>query len=212
LLVGRQNYTGGTNGITGFRTLLGFQLAAPEVKTALYFVNVFALFAAFALCRWLVRGHFGKVLQAIRDGENRIRFLGYDPAQYQMFVFAVSAGLAGLAGVLFVLQVGIISPSMMDIVPSIEMVLWVAIGGRGSLIGAVAGALLINTSKSVFSEAYPEFWTFLLGALFVVVVIFLPKGLAGLAAQGVNRLERGKKDAIPERTGSYGSFAQESNR
>jgi urea transport system permease protein len=121
------------------------------------------------------------VLRAIRDGENRARFIGYDPAVYQMTAFCVSAGLAGLAGMLFVLHVGIISPSMMGIVPSIEMVLWVAIGGRGTLVGAVLGAILMNGAKSVLSESYPELWTLLIGLLFVAVVVFMPRGLAGIA-------------------------------
>ncbi|WP_433944172.1 urea ABC transporter permease subunit UrtC [Paenibacillus sp. SN-8-1] len=191
LMIGQQAYTGGTNGLTGFTKVLGFSLGSPDVKLALYFVTVAVLIGSFLLCRWLVRGQFGKVLQAVRDGENRLRFLGYDPSKYQMFVFTISAGLAGLAGVMFVLQVGIISPSMMDIVPSIEMVLWVAIGGRGSLIGAAAGALLINASKSVFSETYPDFWTFLLGALFIIVVVFLPKGLFGLVSRFGQRMKGG---------------------
>ncbi|MBB6729875.1 urea ABC transporter permease subunit UrtC [Cohnella zeiphila] len=196
LMIGQQAYTGGTNGITGFRHVLGFSLASPSVKNGLYYISAAALVGSFLLCRRLVRGPFGKVLQAVRDGQNRLRFLGYDPAKYQMFVFTVSAGLAGLAGVLFVLQVGIISPSMMDIVPSIEMVLWVAIGGRGSLIGAAAGALLINASKSGLSETYPDFWTFLLGGLFIVVVVFLPKGLFGLLARLGARMKGGLGDAM----------------
>jgi len=191
LMIGQQAYTGGTNGITGFKHVLGYSLASPSVKTGLYYITLAALVGSFLLCRRLVRGPFGRVLQAVRDGQNRLRFLGYDPAKYQMFVFAVSAGLAGLAGVLFVLQVGIISPSMMDIVPSIEMVLWVAIGGRGSLIGAAAGALIINASKSAFSEAYPDFWTFLLGGLFIVVVVLLPKGLYGLITRSGSRMKGG---------------------
>ncbi|CAG5088809.1 Urea ABC transporter, permease protein UrtC [Thermobacillus xylanilyticus] len=181
LFVGQQAYTGGTNGITGYSTLFGFKLADPQTKVWLYLLTAVVLFAAFALCRYLTGSRFGRVLRAIRDGENRARFIGYNPALYQMTAFCVSAGLAGLAGMLFVLHVGIISPSMMGIVPSIEMVLWVAIGGRGTLIGAVLGAVLMNGAKSVLSETYPELWTLLIGLLFVAVVVFMPRGLAGIA-------------------------------
>jgi len=180
LFVGQQAYTGGTNGITGYTTLFGYRIADPQVKVWLYLVTVVALIAAFALCRYLTGSRFGRVLRAIRDGENRARFIGFDPAAYQLTAFCISAGLAGLAGMLFVLHVGIISPSMMGIVPSIEMVLWVAIGGRGTLVGAVIGAILMNGAKSVLSESYPEVWTLLIGLLFVAVVIFMPRGLAGL--------------------------------
>ncbi len=180
LFVGQQAFTGGTNGITGFRTILGFPLASPEVKTALYIVTALTLLAVIAVCHGFVKTRLARVLKAIRDGENRVRFLGFDPTYYKMFIFAVSASLAGLAGVFFVLHVGIISPSMMGIVPSIEMVLWVAIGGRGTLIGAVIGALVINYAKTAFSEAYPDGWLYFLGGLFVVVVIFLPNGIVGV--------------------------------
>lgn len=191
LFVGQQAYTGGTNGVTGFSTILGESLGKAETKQTLYFATVIALLAAFVLCRYIVGSRFGRVLRAIRDGENRTRFIGYDPAVYQMLVFCVSAALAGLAGMLFVLHVGIISPSMMGIVPSIEMVLWVAIGGRGTLVGAALGAILMNAAKSTFSESYPELWTLFLGLLFVVVVVFLPKGLAGLFPHIKFRKRRG---------------------
>nr|WP_051587896.1 urea ABC transporter permease subunit UrtC [Paenibacillus darwinianus] len=191
LFIGQQAFTGGTNGVTGFGTLFGQSLGKAETKQILYFVTVIALFAAFVLCRYIVGSRFGRVMRAIRDGENRARFIGYNPAVYQMLVFCVSAALAGLAGMLFVLHVGIISPSMMGIVPSIEMVLWVAIGGRGTLIGAALGAILMNAAKSTFSESYPELWTMFLGLLFVIVVVFLPKGLAGLFPQIKLRKRRG---------------------
>lgn len=182
LFVGQQGFTGGTNGITSFKTVLGFSLTDPQVKTVLYYITVAALAGSFLICRWLVSTRLGRVLEAIREGENRMRFFGYNPALFQSFAFALSAGFAGLAGVLFVFHVGIISPSMMGIVPSIEMVLWVAAGGRGTLIGAVVGALALNWSKSLISEAFPDIWLIFLGALFIVVVVFLPKGLIGLFA------------------------------
>ncbi|AJY74928.1 urea ABC transporter permease subunit UrtC [Paenibacillus beijingensis] len=180
LITGQQAYTGGTNGVTGYSKLLGYSLSSPETKTALYMITAAALLITLIVCRLIVKSRFGKVLRAIRDGENRVRFIGYNPALYQMVVFAVSAGFAGLAGMLFVLHVGIISPSMMSIVPSIEMVLWVAIGGRGTLFGAALGAVLLNWAKSAFSESYPDAWLFFMGALFVIVVVFLPKGVVGL--------------------------------
>lgn len=183
LFVGQQAYTGGTNGLTGYGELLGFSLKDPSTKTALYLVTVAILILAFFLCRYVVQSRFGKVLRAIRDGENRTRFLGYDPARYQMAAFSFSAALAGLAGMLFVLHVGIISPSMMAIVPSVEMVLWVAIGGRGTLVGAIVGAVVMTQAKSELSESFPDFWLFFLGALFIVVTVFLPGGLVGLLRQ-----------------------------
>ena len=210
LFVGQQAYTGGTNGITGYTTLFGLKLADPRVKVWLYLVTAVMLFAAFALCRYLTKSRFGRVLRAIRDGENRARFIGFDPSRYQVTAFCVSAGLAGLAGMLFVLHVGIISPSMMGIVPSIEMVLWVAIGGRGTLVGAVLGAILMNGAKSVLSESYPELWTLLIGLLFVAVVIFMPRGLAGLVdLPAALRRRRERADEIGG-TGSAGGFGDAS--
>jgi urea transport system permease protein len=207
LFVGQQGYTGGTNGITSFKTVLGFPLSDPGVKTALYYVTVAALIGSFLLCRWIVGTRLGRVLQAIREGENRVRFLGYNPAAYKSFAFALSAALAGLSGVLFVFHVGIISPSMMGIVPSIEMVLWVAAGGRGTLVGAAVGALALNWSKSLISEAYPDIWLLFLGAMFIAVVVLMPKGLVGaLSSLGDilrGRMRKHETDAlgavVPER-------------
>ncbi len=183
LFIGQQAYTGGTNGLTDFKTLLGLPLDSQDTQRLLYIATVLCLGAAYVLCRALTQGPLGKVLAAMRDDESRMRFLGYDPAKYKLFVFAVSAALAGLAGALFVPQVGIISPSMMGIVPSIEMVIWVAVGGRGVLFGAVIGAVLVNLAKSLLSESFPDFWLYFQGSLFVLVVLFLPDGLAGLFRQ-----------------------------
>jgi len=202
LFVGQQGYTGGTNGITGYKTVLGFPLNDPAVKQALYEITLLALIAAYLLARFLVGSRTGKVLKAIRDAENRVRFLGFDPARYQLFVLCLSAGLAGLAGMLYVLHVGIISPTAMGIVPSIEMVLWVALGGRGTLIGAVLGALAVNAAKSGFSETMPEGWLYLMGALFVIVVLLMPKGLAGLAGDVGKRI--GRRRLGHERTRAAG--------
>lgn len=183
LFVGQQAYTGGTNGLTGFTTLFGYNLKTDTGKTMVYLATLAALIVAFIFCKYLVGSRLGKVLRAIRDGENRTRFLGYDPSVYQMAVFSVSAGLAGLAGMLYVLHVGIISPTMMAIVPSIELVLLVALGGRGTLIGAVIGAILLTQAKSALSSSYPDFWILLLGLLFIVTTLFMPGGLVGLARQ-----------------------------
>lgn len=181
LFIGKQDLTGGTNGLTGFTTILGHSLVSPQTQTVIYFITVLMLAFSFFICKKLVSGRLGKVLIGIRDGENRLRFIGYDSSIYKTFIYALSAGIAGLAGILFVLQVGIISPAMIGIVPSVEMVLWVALGGRGTLIGPVIGAILVNGAKTGFSESYPDIWTYFLGLLFVVVVVFLPNGIAGLA-------------------------------
>ncbi|MFC6334491.1 urea ABC transporter permease subunit UrtC [Paenibacillus septentrionalis] len=196
LFIGQQQYTGGTNGITGFQTIFGFALRDSSTKIALYLVTVAALIAVFIACKRLVGSRSGRVLRAVRDAENRARFIGYNPSRYQLFVFCLSAGIAGLAGMLFVLHVGIISPTTMGIVPSIEIVLWVALGGRGTLIGAVIGAVAVNAAKSGLSETYPDSWLFFLGALFVIVVVFLPKGLVGLGQDLALKIKRrlGKDD------------------
>ncbi|MBB6675422.1 urea ABC transporter permease subunit UrtC [Cohnella nanjingensis] len=208
LFIGQQAYTGGTNGLTGFTKLFGQGLKTDGMKTGLYLATVIVLIGAFVLCRYLVKSRFGKVLRAIRDGENRVRFLGFDPAMYQMAAFAISAALAGIAGMLFVLHVGIISPSMMAIVPSIEMILWVAIGGRGALVGAVIGAVALNYAKSSLSESYPEIWTFFLGGLFIVATVFLPGGIVGLAKQ-IGPLFR-RKEAVHDQ--ALNPVLRESNR
>lgn len=194
LFVGQQKYTGGTNGLTGYTTLFGQPLSSGAMKTGMYVATVVALVLSFLLCRYLVKSRFGKVLRAIRDGENRVRFLGFDPSLYQMAAFAVSAALAGLAGMFFVLHVGIISPSAMAIVPSIEMVLWVAVGGRGTLVGAVVGAIALNQAKSGLSESFPDVWTIFLGALFVVVTVFLPGGLIGLIRKLGERFDKRRNE------------------
>ncbi|WP_163581549.1 urea ABC transporter permease subunit UrtC [Gracilibacillus saliphilus] len=180
LFVGSQNLTGGSSGLTNFDTFFGFSVNSATTQTAFYIITVIVLGLVFFLSRKLVKGRFGKILVGIRDGENRMRFLGYSPSAYKTFIYTLSAAIAGLAGMLFVLQVGIISPTMIGIIPSIEMVLWVALGGRGTLIGPVIGAVLVNAAKTGFSESYPDIWTYFLGLLFVLVVVFLPKGITGL--------------------------------
>jgi len=197
LFVGQQGYTGGTNGITGFDKIFGFELFSPSTQLILYYLTLVFLIAAYLFASYLVRGRLGDVLIAIRDGENRLRFLGYNAAVFKTFIYVISAGLAGLAGMLFVLQVGIISPTMMAILPSIEMVLWVAIGGRATLIGPVLGAIVINLARTGLSENYPDIWSYFLGILFIVGVIFMPEGLMGLFKQVSKKVR--KNTGIKER-------------
>ncbi len=178
--VGQQAYTGGTNGITDFQTIFGAPINDASTQKGLFYLSLIILAATYFGCKQLVQGKFGRILMAIRDGENRLRFTGYNPTSYKVFIYALSAGLAGLAGALFVPQIGIISPSQMGIVPSIGMVLWVAIGGRSTLSGAVIGAILVNGLQNLLSESYPDIWQFFIGATFVLVVLFMPRGIMGL--------------------------------
>lgn len=181
-LVFNRNETnlGGTNGLTDFKKLLGFRLSDPSTQRALYIVTVLCLGGAYLLCRWIIRSRAGRVLVAIRDSEQRVLFSGYSPANYKLFVFVVSAGLAGLAGLLYVPQVGIITPAQIGVLPSLEMVIWVAVGGRGTLAGAVIGAIGVNLGRSILTNHFPELWPFFLGGLFVAVVLLFPDGIVGL--------------------------------
>ncbi len=190
LFVGQQEFTGGTNGITNFKTIFHFSLANSSTKLWLYYISVILLIMAFIFCKFIINKRVGRVLIAIRDGENRARFSGYNPTVYKVFVYCISAALAGLAGAIYVPQVGIISPAEMGIVPSIEMVIWVAIGGRGSLNGAIIGAILVNLMKSGVSEKFPAVWSYFIGIAFVVVVIFMPTGLVGAFNKLKSRLGR----------------------
>jgi urea transport system permease protein len=183
LFIGQQPYTGGTNGITNLSTIFGLPLKDDGVQRGIYLLSVVVLALAYLLCRWLINSRMGRLLVAMRDDENRVRFCGYDPALIKVGVFVLSAGLSGLAGALFVPQVGIISPAAMGIVPSIEMVIWVAVGGRGTLIGAILGALLVNAAKSGLSEQYPAIWQIFMGALFIGCVLLFPNGLVGFATE-----------------------------
>ncbi|UUZ83986.1 urea ABC transporter permease subunit UrtC [Paenibacillus sp. P26] len=187
LFVGQQGYTGGTNGLTNFDTFLSLPLAEHSTKLGLYYVTVALVGATLLLSLWLASSRLGKILVAIRDAENRVRFIGYNPVAYKVFIYCVSAGLAGLAGIMFVLQEGIISPAQMGIVPSIEMVLWVAIGGRATIFGALIGAVITNAAKTMFSEAYPEWWPIILGGMFIIVTLFLPKGIVGTLKDAAER-------------------------
>jgi urea transport system permease protein len=179
LIVGQQGFTGGTNGMTNFSTMLGMPLDDVRTQWLLYLVTAGTLVAVYLGCRWLVDGRCGRLLVAVRDDENRVRFCGYNVTAVKVFVFALSAGIAGLAGALFVPQVGIISPANLGIVPSIEMVIWVAVGGRGTLVGAIVGALVVNAARSGLSESFPDTWQYFLGALFVGAVLLFPAGIVG---------------------------------
>lgn len=180
LIIGQQGYTGGVNGITDLKTLNGWDIRTDSAKVILYFVNAVLLLAAILVCGWIQRSKLGTLLLAMRDKEDRVRFSGYDVSMFKVFVFCLSAMLAGIGGALFTLQVGFMSPSLVGIVPSIEMVIFAAVGGRMSLIGAVYGALLVNAGKTYFSESFPELWLYLMAALFIGVVLAFPNGLAGL--------------------------------
>jgi urea transport system permease protein len=174
---------GGTNGLTDFKSILGFSLGRPGTLRALYVLTAVALVVAFLLSRWLVRSKTGLVLQAIRDNERRLEFLGYNVASFKIFVFAVAAALAGLSGLLYAPQVGIITPSQIGVLPSLEIVIWVAFGGRGTLWGALLGAISINWLRSVLTATYPTLWPIILGGLFVGVVLLVPQGLVGVVAR-----------------------------
>jgi urea transport system permease protein len=171
---------GGNNGFTNFRSILGFSISSQGTRAALFIATVVLLVASLLLGWRLARSKFGRVLTAVRDAENRLMFCGYDPRGFKLFVWVLSAVLCGLAGALYVPQVGIINPSEMSPTNSIEAAVWVALGGRGTLIGPLLGAGLVNGMKSWFTVAFPEYWLFFLGALFIIVTLYLPKGVIGL--------------------------------
>jgi len=180
LIIGQQGYTGGVNGMTDLKTLLGWDTRTDHAKYVLYYVCVALLIGAILLCRWIQTGKAGTLLLAMRDKEDRVRFSGYDVANFRIFTFCLAAALAGIGGAMFSLQVGFMSPSFVGIVPSVEMVIFAAVGGRMSLVGAVYGTLLVNAGKTFFSESFPDLWLFLMAALFIGVTMAFPMGLAGV--------------------------------
>jgi urea transport system permease protein len=180
LIVGQQGYTGGVNGITDLKTVLGWDTRDDSSKYILYYLNAFLLFGVIIISRFVLSSKLGKVLLAMRDKEERVRFSGYDVSNYKIFIFVLAAMISAIGGAMFTLQVGFMSASFIGIVPSIEMVIFCAVGGRASLIGAVYGTLFVNYGKTFFSESYPELWLFLMGGLFITVVMFFPDGLAGI--------------------------------
>ncbi len=181
---------GGNNGLTDFKRILGCPLQSPSTRLALYVASGLALLLGYLACRYLVTSKLGRVLTAVRDAELKVRFCGYESTHYKLFVWTFSAVLCALAGALYVPQVGIINPSEMQPSNSIEMAIWVAVGGRGSLSGAVLGAWLINGGKSWLTAAFPSAWLYVLGASFIVVTLFLPRGLAGAWAKLAERWRR----------------------
>lgn len=205
----QQKLINGTNGLkTDTTKIFDVYAGSDQAQAIFYTLTVVFLVLAYVLCRWLTSGRVGKLLIAIRDDESRVRFSGYDPTGYKVLVFAVSAGLAGIAGALYTVQSGIISPKTMDIAFSIEMVIWVAVGGRASLVGAVLGALTVNFAKSILSEQFPEIWLFFQGALFLVVVTVLPGGFVGwLRNQGQDYLR--SLLGRPRRVMTYPSLAED---
>jgi urea transport system permease protein len=174
---------GGNNGLTDFKDVLGFEIQAQSTRRALYIISVAAMGGGFLLCRLIVASKLGRVLLALRDAEPRVRFLGYSSEYAKLFAFTVSAVLAGIAGALYVPQVGIINPSEFSPANSIEIAIWVAVGGRGTLVGALVGAVAINLLKSWLTGEVPEAWLFVLGGLFILVTLAFPRGLVGLAQQ-----------------------------
>ncbi|MBB5192051.1 urea transport system permease protein [Silvimonas terrae] len=171
---------GGNNGFTDFKRIMGYSVTAPETRVVLLGLTALALAGTLVLGRWLVTSRFGRVLAATRDAESRVMFIGYNPLWYKLFIWTLSAALCGVAGALYVPQVGIINPSEMSPAASIEIAIWVAVGGRGTLIGAVIGAVAVSLAKSWFTVSFPQYWLFFLGFLFILVTLFLPEGLVGL--------------------------------
>ena len=205
LIIGQQGYTGGVNGMTDLKTMLGWDTRTDSAKYILYFVGVALLLGSIVLCVWIQKSKLGTLLLAMRDKEDRVRFSGYDVSMFRVFAFCLAALLSAIGGAMFTLQVGFMSPSLVGIVPSIEMVIFAAVGGRMSLVGAVYGTLLVNFGKTYFSESFPDLWLFLMAAMFLGVVLAFPDGLAGLYTQKVRpwfvkRLSKGATPAAPTST------------
>jgi urea transport system permease protein len=174
---------GGNNGLTDFKDLLGFSLQSDTTRIALFACSALALALGYLSCRYIVTSKLGRISTAIRDSENRLRFIGYRVTHFKLWIFTFSAVLAGIAGALYVPQVGIINPSEFSPINSIEIVIWVAVGGRATLLGAILGALLVNYAKTYFTGAFPEIWLFALGGLFIIVTILTPQGILGYVRQ-----------------------------
>ena len=191
---------GGNNGFTDFKRILGYSITAPEMRVSLFALTAAMLLATLVLGRYLVTSKLGRVLAAIRDAESRVMFIGYNPLYYKLFIWTLSAIMCGIAGALYVCQVGIINPSEMSPANSIEIAIWVAVGGRGTLTGAILGAFIVNGAKSFFTVALPEYWLYMLGLMFILVTLFMPDGILGLAKRlAAKASRRGQKpaDAAP---------------
>lgn len=196
LIIGQQGYTGGVNGMTDLKTMLGWDTRTDSAKYILYYVCVGLLVLSILLCRWVQTSKLGTLLLAMRDKEDRVRFSGYDVSNFKVFTFCLAAGLSGIGGALFALQVGFMSPSFVGIVPSIEMVIFCAVGGRMSLVGAVYGALLVNAGKTLFSESFPDLWLFLMAGLFIGVTMAFPMGLAGVWEEKIRPWWKSRRQAL----------------
>jgi urea transport system permease protein len=171
---------GGNNGFTDFKRLLGIPITTPSMRVTLFVVTAITLIGCYLFSRWLIASKFGRVLQAIRDAETRVMFSGYDPVRYKLTIWTISAVMCGIAGALYVPQVGIINPGEMSPANSIEMAIWAAVGGRGTLVGPILGAFIVNGAKSWLTVSAPEFWLYVLGGLFIAVTLFMPDGVVGL--------------------------------
>lgn len=178
---------GGNNGLTDFKEILGLDIQADSTRAGLFFITAVLLIVAYLVCRFITQSKFGRVLIAIRDSESRARFLGYRVEHYKLLIFVFSAVLAGIAGALFVPQVGIINPGQLHPINSIEIVIWVALGGRGTLYGAIVGAIVVNYAKTFFTGSFPDVWLFFLGGLFILSTMYLPKGLARVTERWLDR-------------------------
>ena len=203
LIIGQQGYTGGVNGITDLRTLLGWDLRTDSAKYILYFVNALLLFGCLFAAQFIRKSKLGRLLVAMREREDRVRFSGYDVANFKIFIFCIAALFSALGGAMFTLQVGFMSPSFVGIVPSIEMVIFCAVGGRLSILGAVYGTLIVNWAKTSFSETFPELWLFAMGALFIGVVMAFPNGLAGLYESHIQPWLKKQQQRLPVQFGGH---------
>lgn len=208
LIVSQQSYTNGFNGLTNFSSIYGFDITSEQGRIGLYIATVIALLVIWVFAQWLTSTHFGKLLVSIRDGENRTRFLGYNTTPYKVAIFTVAGVMAGVAGAFFTMHAGIISPKDVGVAPSIEMVVWVAIGGRESITGAVLGMVLGNLIADSVSSQFPESWPLMLGALFILVGMVLPKGIVGIVEQIWNRSQK-KETLASEPEPKLNSLKQE---
>ena len=186
---------GGNNGFTDFKRILGTPIATPPMRMLLFVLTGACLLGCYLAARWLVQSKYGRVLQAIRDAESRVMFSGYSPLPYKLSIWVISAVICGIAGALYVPQVGIINPSEMSPANSIEIAIWAAVGGRASLIGPIAGAFMVNGAKSWLTVVAPEYWLYVLGALFIAVTLYMPQGVLGLLVSLKQRLQRGKGES-----------------
>jgi urea transport system permease protein len=187
---------GGNNGLTDFKDILGFDLQSDATRISLLIISYLALLGGYLLCRFIMNSRLGRVVISIRDSESRVRFIGYQVEQFKLFIFVVSAILAAIAGALYVPQVGIINPGVFSPLFSIELVIWVAVGGRGTLYGAIIGAIIVNFASSYFTSALPEVWLYALGGLFVLVTLYLPKGVVGLISNIKEKMSSKKEVAV----------------